>query len=319
MFGLDVRIARAAAPALGKLAGGSASALGKSGLERIKTTRANRRVRARIAAQGNLDELVLREYSSGTAEKLTLYLESPDFANIALGLSVQILAGETDKKQAAAIEALHDELESSLRLVLDLRPTALRRLAGGVFDSLSGTIADQSSLLLNAGGLTTESRALIVRTAAKTAAASVRNAAALDSVESLNGYRDFERHLKDQAKTLHSSMRLPHAETTRKISYGRLFVEPGLTTINPAGASHGHGRNASEAQALPLDRHLQTSLRAVILGDPGGGKSTLSLKLAYDIARGAQKSVSATVPLLVVLRDYATVFDSQRARPQPTK
>ena len=45
--------------------------------------------------------------------------------------------------------------------------------------------------------------------------------------------------------------------------------------------------------------------RTVLLGDPGGGKSTLSTKLCHGCAVSETKPSCFTFPVLVILRDYA--------------
>lgn len=70
----------------------------------------------------------------------------------------------------------------------------------------------------------------------------------------------------------------------------------------------GHDRNRN----IGLRSLIQNSIRSVILGDPGGGKSNLALKLAYDIANDNVSHIAARVPFLVVLRDYAQ--SARRAR-----
>lgn len=55
---------------------------------------------------------------------------------------------------------------------------------------------------------------------------------------------------------------------------------------------------------------LMTQRRAVILGDPGGGKTTLSTAIAYRLLTGSiehplSRGTSTVLPLVVTLRDYA--------------
>jgi len=55
---------------------------------------------------------------------------------------------------------------------------------------------------------------------------------------------------------------------------------------------------------------LSTLYRGIILGHPGGGKSTLSLKVCHDLATRYDERLVAgrqLTPILVVLRDYAAV------------
>lgn len=70
----------------------------------------------------------------------------------------------------------------------------------------------------------------------------------------------------------------------------------------------GSGETDWEEDPVALIEVMGHCVRAILLGDPGGGKSTSSLKLAYDIAHGKADALPATVPLLVVLKDYAEQY-----------
>lgn len=60
---------------------------------------------------------------------------------------------------------------------------------------------------------------------------------------------------------------------------------------------------------ITRDRLLAGSYRTVVLGNPGGGKSTFAQKLCYDLARQYEQRLSAgrkLTPVLVILREYAS-------------
>ncbi|WKV73883.1 NACHT domain-containing protein [Streptomyces sp. PCS3-D2] len=72
----------------------------------------------------------------------------------------------------------------------------------------------------------------------------------------------------------------------------------------------GQGKARIPSPPPGLDSIISSSHRTVILGDPGGGKSTLSLKLTYDIARDGFSASAARIPFLVILRDYTRDFEA---------
>src|SRR6185295_826459 len=62
----------------------------------------------------------------------------------------------------------------------------------------------------------------------------------------------------------------------------------------------------TQAQAMPIKVFMAFLYRGVLIGDPGGGKSTFCQKLCYDLATASERLVGQRklIPILVVLRDY---------------
>src|SRR5207245_2634933 len=78
--------------------------------------------------------------------------------------------------------------------------------------------------------------------------------------------------------------------------YDQLYVEPPILPERDGEV------------AVELIRLAQPGYRAVILGHPGAGKSTLVAKLAHDVATDGLPELSGRVPFLVVLRNFIPSF-----------
>src|SRR5262249_3540160 len=83
--------------------------------------------------------------------------------------------------------------------------------------------------------------------------------------------------------------------------YESLYVEPELS-FTRTGA-------AGDVQKVPGSELLNYSQRMVILGDPGGGKSTLATKTVHDLTNGSTKPL----PFLLILRNHVDDFRTRRS------
>ncbi|MDA0183799.1 NACHT domain-containing protein [Solirubrobacter phytolaccae] len=129
-----------------------------------------------------------------------------------------------------------------------------------------------------------------------------RNIALLraQTTASMDAILSFERQLRSQIHQRDSVVIPPSLDRNVRVNVDTLYVSPLLRS--PAG------------EDLPLETYGEFAARfhrAVVLGDPGGGKSTLTTKLTSDLSKSQLESASDTpvdpptaTPLRVVLRDY---------------
>lgn len=109
---------------------------------------------------------------------------------------------------------------------------------------------------------------------------------------------EFESKYRQQL-SIHGYITPPHFDVPRRVPIDRLYVAPSFLRVAR--------RKDERWDALSLRDFLQSLYRVVLIGNPGGGKSTLSQKICYDLAiRHGQRAVGgrALTPILVVLRDY---------------
>ncbi|MDX8034986.1 NACHT domain-containing protein [Lentzea sp. BCCO 10_0856] len=196
------------------------------------------------------------------ATKLRDYLRSPDFATLAAQMVL------TDK----ADSSIDDQLHHGLRLA-GIAPHVLARTKTVLLMAL------QDGWSRSALRFADTHYAVTPHDHKACAAANGRLLAELQSLTEINAFATEMRH---QVRKLHGEMRLPHIGTTKTVPYNELYVQPHL-----------------DHTAAPIPFGAPGS-RAVVLGDPGAGKSTLAEKLTYDVA----VEDSGRVPFLVVLREF---------------
>lgn len=116
-----------------------------------------------------------------------------------------------------------------------------------------------------------------------------------DTVADIEG---FVRDFRPQVAFVHSQITPPQRDSARKVPIDDIYVLPKLYQFQV--------KKAPTHEFVSPDEFLTTLSRAVVLGNPGGGKSTLMEKITHDYALDRDFPVVGwpVVPLLVRLRDY---------------
>ena len=115
---------------------------------------------------------------------------------------------------------------------------------------------------------------------------------------------EFERKYRQQIGERHRYIIPPNFDRTRKLPIDDLYVQPKVLP-----------NKKIEGFEVPTELTMATFLsgiyRAVLLGNPGGGKSTFTFKLCHDLVNRYSERVFAErkeiTPILVVLRDYGAM------------
>jgi hypothetical protein len=201
------------------------------------------------------------------------------------------------KRADQAISAIKAEFKASIESIAD--PVASDLLVEPIFAAAAYAVALETNKLTSAGRqLPTRIKAEATKMIASIAVASARNTELIRAAGFTSEFMDFEDDMRSQIRSIHGSMKLPHAGTTRQVPYSQLFVAPRLAFLRS-------DRSDQARRNVNVEDIVQHSTRCVILGDPGGGKSTLALKLAFDVSSDSISKIPAKVPFFVVLRDYA--------------
>ncbi|MGV3524796.1 MAG: NACHT domain-containing protein [Candidatus Sericytochromatia bacterium] len=119
------------------------------------------------------------------------------------------------------------------------------------------------------------------------------------SIAEIKDIIEYEKKIRQQIAHRCAHIVPPHFDSARKIPINEIYVYPEFSKRTP--------EIVRDVDGYKPDEFLSSLYRAVILGDPGGGKSTFSQKICYDLASKYESRLFAgrlVTPILVVLRDY---------------
>ena len=282
-------------PIIAKSAASAACRAAGWGVKQVRSGRKTKKLRTLAAA---IETACESDSSVGLSTdnlaQIGEYLHSPQYEHIAYSVAKLLIVEKAGRKSDEALAAIKDELNASLRCVTG---SEIPTIADAIFAALVHAVTIEINNI-STREPTPGAQAESIKIAASIAGASTRNARLLRQTVAIADYINFEDELRAQIRSLHATMRIPHAGTTRQVPYDQLLIAPRLS-YKESDTPDEH------AIKLELSDVLKHSTRTVILGDPGGGKSTLALKLAYDIASDNIPDTPARLPFLVILRDYA--------------
>ena len=122
----------------------------------------------------------------------------------------------------------------------------------------------------------------------------------------------YEQRYRRQVEGRHGSITPPHFDTTREIPLDDLYVFPTLQSVS----EHVDEKRQQEDQIVSVEEFLPHIQRTVVLGNPGGGKSTLAQKICHHLAASDKEQQirggRPLTPILVTLRKYGVAKQDQR-------
>jgi len=241
----------------------------------------------------------LSTLSPEIANELIQFAASAELKSLAMNLATDTLLGHLGTNSNKISKELKQQLRSLLSLKTSIQESDLEPATEIIFASLSSAVHSiTSQLLADEGTLSAAVKASLLKVQDSHLDSAIRNSALLSKVRDLGSYKSFEGQLQLQIRNLYGTMRLPHAGTTRRVPYDKLYVQPGVRPVE-------NGNADSIVEPDKIEELTTDTLRLVLLGDPGGGKSTLSLKMTFDCASSALGEGAPTVPFLIILREYA--------------
>lgn len=270
-------------------------------LEELRRRRASIEPILKEATQNLSDSIDWR--GSANVEEVGLFLLSPEVEAILRQIySMKLVVGTN----MGSITLVRQEFTSLLTLHLELTGEALEHTSEFLFTSLISAcnlILDEA---IDGGKL-----------AAHEAQSAFRHQILLDELASVQKNVDFlsasrkvnleqvllfEKDYRMLVGQRHAHITPPNFDTVRKVPIDDLYVSANFIK----GPGEKKSRRRSSLTRLSL---LSTAYRSVILGNPGGGKSTFAYKLVHDLAMDYSHRLFAgrlVTPILVTLRDYGT-------------
>lgn len=119
------------------------------------------------------------------------------------------------------------------------------------------------------------------------------------NVQNIHALEAWVRDYRHQVAAAHGFISPPDFERKRKIPMDALYVAPKIRSL---------GRHNSSLE-FEIDEFARAIDRTVLLGDPGGGKSTAASYIAYSTS----KDVEARLPFVVILREFARDDDIDKS------
>lgn len=243
----------------------------------------------------------LSDLPPGDAERLAEILRGPEVQAALQELLAARLtsAPETDAARAREIFAL------ALASALPAAASFASRLADFYDDQICGLVArieaGDPALLpqIRSEALSARMIAVLNAIERRTAALTSATSASRDANTFLSGYRR-------QAIEQHGKLQPPDFERRRRVPIADIYVPAVIYEEVPTERAVVPSQTPPSLKVWELAEHAD---RTVLLGDPGGGKTTASNVLMHHFASDPARRV----PFLVTLRDFAASNPPERS------
>jgi NACHT domain len=238
---------------------------------------------------------VSRSLSAAITTDLRRFLASPDAESI-----VRQLCASRVSDVATSLADVRELFVSTATLYV---PNASREDLRAVFDTVVAAVDQALAIEIAAGSL----EAADVRSALRQRVVANELASIRLNLEMLNEHRprasveateQFNSSLCEQIQRRHCTIVPPHFDAAVKVPITDIYVFPRLI-FAPT--------KRRQAFDVTVREVLSGISRMVVLGNPGGGKSTLAQRIAFDIASRADERLASgrhVTPIVIVLREY---------------
>jgi len=243
-------------------------------------------------------------------EEVCLFLVSPEVESLIRQIYATRLLN-LDANERLELKSIKQEFVMALALFTDTTVDKLGGKAEVLFDSLVEAAERSLNHAISEGRLSaheakSELRHRIIMGELATIQ---KNINFLASRQKLNATQlhEFEVKYREQVADRHKDIVPPDFDIARRLPIDKLYVQPRF--FSDSDIKSERGRPLKRGRPLTSRELKSSAYRTVILGNPGGGKSTFTQKLCFDLATRYEERQLAgrrLTPVVVVLRDYGT-------------
>lgn len=232
------------------------------------------------------------------------FLESPTAETIVRQIYSDFLPNIASKKQKN-IKDIQEEFQICLARHLGVDKDEVKQIAADLFQLISMGCREALSRAIDQGVLS-----------AHEAKSVARYRVVLNELEAinhtlnffmshpdldLNAIKKFEDKYRSQVLQRSQKITIPNFDKAPKIGIDKIFVPPNFV--------YAFSKKRTEPKIVTMKDFLTHFYRVVVLGDPGGGKSTLAQEICYKLSKNYEKRIIGgrlLTPVLVVLREYSS-------------
>ena len=244
----------------------------------------------------------IEQIGAAELDQICLFLTS----NEAEAIIRQIYAVSILQSKEQNLEQISQEFLTAFSLYTNIPKSELRDSAAEIFRILVGGCEEALKIAIDQGKLAAhEAKSLFRYQVLLDEIANVnKNLEFLSTTQQLDisAINTFESKYREQVKVRHGYIIPPYIQEIKKIPIESIYVDSNFYLV----------QNKSDdllEENINYKVFYHEIKRTVLLGNPGGGKSTFAQKLIYDLANCySERLLSArqVTPILVVLRDYGT-------------
>lgn len=272
----------------------------RSGFSKDKQLSETLQIAAATVAKAIVDE-------TAQSDKLKIFLVSAETDAIVRQIFAHRLTSPGDTNLAD----IKHEFEIAFTRVVGREDKKTKEFAGRTYDQILKACEQALSLAISKGSLV-----------AHEASSLIRHKVLLDELSSIkkrieaftktdhNNYEafiQFENRFRSQIADRHQFISPPQLDIARKLPIDKIYVPPTIV-------SHSTKQTDRPTQ-LRLEEFFRKLYRTVLLGNPGGGKSTISTRLCFDVSKKYESRLVGgrqLTPILIVLREYGA---EKKSRP----